>query len=322
MTDVRHPEMDEIESSRAEKLLAIGLVVFLLVGGFWILDRLGSLPTRPDYMTVAAAEGLPAAESAYRQAETDYQRGLDAAEQARSAMEQARADYEFMREEYRVALERGVDDPALAQAHETARVAFELASTRFEIADAARASLETKLIEPLATYRTTVDRVDRAAKRAEDRYQLIAFALRFGYTFPLFGLSVWLWLRLRRRNARYLILATGFMGFGGIQAVGLIGQYGWYLLRDIGPIAISVTGSAVCVAGLVALRRWLGSARRLATSRLRRGQCPYCGFPLPDGTAHCVGCGRQVLESCPDCGHGNVRESPHCRGCGRALDWA
>ncbi len=319
MPELARTEQDEVETSRAEKLLALGLVVFLLVGGFWVMDRLGSVPKAPDYQAIAAGGGLPAAEQAYFAAQADYQRAEQAAAEARAAMDQARADYEYRREEYRVALERGVDDPALAQAHEAARAAYDAAQQRYDLAEAARAALAARLAGPEGEYNLARAAVDQAFRAAENRYQLLVFGLRFGYALPLFGLSVWLWLLLRRRPVRYLILATSFMAFAGVQAVGLVGQYGWYLLRDVGPIAISVAGSAVCVAGLVALRRWTSNTRRIATARLRRGLCPYCGFPLAPGAEHCAGCGRAITEKCPACGGVNVAESLFCRACGRPL---
>ncbi|RJQ06306.1 MAG: zinc ribbon domain-containing protein [Bacillota bacterium] len=318
MSIAPNPETEEIESSRVERLLAVGLVAFLLVGGFWVLDRLGSIPQRPDYAAIAEAQGLTRVEPAFREAEADYLRAQAAVAQAGEAMERARSDYEYRREELRVAIELGVESPALTQAYESARAVFEAAKVSHELAEATLASLEGRLAGPRTFYEEASRRVGEAYKRAEDRYQLSLFALRFAYALPLFAASVWVWFHLRRRRRPHII-ATAFMGFAGIQALALVGQYGWYLLRDIGPIALSVTGSAVCVAGLVALRRWAAAARRPALSRLRRSACPSCGFPLSLGGTHCAGCGRVLMQTCPGCGGENVAESPHCGHCGLAL---
>ncbi|MCL6580212.1 MAG: zinc ribbon domain-containing protein [Firmicutes bacterium] len=312
-------ELEEVENSRVERLLAVGLVIFLLVGGFWVLARLGEIPERPDWAAIEQAEGKPAVEEAWRQAMADYERAQVAAGEAAAALTQARAEYEYRREEYRFALERGLDDPALAEAYAKARTAMEQAAVRYEVAEAARVALEARLKEPQQAYDDVMRRVQEAYERADARYQLAAFALRFGYALPLFGLSVWGWFALRRRRSRHLILATAVMAFAGIQTLGLLGQYGWYLLRDVAPLALSVAGSAVCVAGLVAVRRWALNPRRLAVARLRRGQCPLCGFPLQAGATHCVGCGRRVVEACPGCENPNVTGSPFCGHCGRAL---
>jgi len=312
-------ELEEVESSRVERLLAVGLVVFLLVGGFWVLARLGEIPQRPDWTAIEQAEGKPAVEEAWRQAMADYERAQTAAAEAWAALTKARAEYEYRREEYRVALERGLDDPALAAAYAEARTLVEQAAVRHELAEAVRVSLEAELKEPQQAYEAVMRRVQESYERADAHYQLAVFALRFAYALPLFGLSVWGWLALRRRRSRHLILATATMAFAGIQTLGLLGQYGWYLLRDVAPLALSVTGSAVCVAGLVAVRRWALNPRRLAVARLRRGQCPLCGFPLREGTTHCVGCGRPVMEACPGCATPNVTGSPFCGHCGRAL---
>jgi len=311
-----NPETDEIESSRVEKLLAVGLVAFLLIGGFWVLDRLGSVPKRPDYTAIALAQGLTEIEAVFREAEADYLRAGAAVAETQDAMEKARSDYEYRREELRVAAELGVETPALSQSYETARAAFEAARTSHELAEATMASLEQRLAGPRALYEEASRRVHEAYQRALDLYQLSLFALRFAYALPLFAASVWAWFYVRRKRGPHAIIATAFMGFAGIQALTLVGQYGWYLLRDIVPIALSATGSAVCVAGLVALRRWAAATRRPALSRLRRSACPSCGFPLSLSRAHCAGCGRALRQTCPGCGGENVAESPYCGHCG------
>ncbi len=315
------PEVEEVEASRAEKLLAVGLVVFLLIGGFWVTNRLGSLLEYPDYTVIAARHGLPDLELAYREAEANLWRAMEAAEQARAAMEQARSEYEFRREEYRVALERGLDDPRLAAAHEAARTAYESARTALDLTNAVRASLEAKAAGPRRAYEAACQEAQKEYERAVDRYQLILFGLRFGYALPLFALSVWAWLHLRRRRSRHLTLGTAFLAFAGIQAAALVFQYGWYLLRDIGPLALSVSGSAICIAGLAALRRWATSSKRLAAARLRRGQCPSCGYPLAGSGAYCAGCGRGLAAPCQACGRDVVPQSGFCPHCGAEQAW-
>lgn len=282
------------------------------------MARLGDIPARPDYAAVAAAEGLPSLEADLQAEAASYQTAAERAGEARVARDQARAEYEFRREEYRVALEKGLDDPALAASHESAKSAYEEAEARYQIAEAARANLETDLSARQKTYDDVLARVSKAFDRANGRYEVIAFILRFAYALPLFALSVWLWLALRRRRPRHLILATAFMAFAGLQALGLLGQYGWYLLRDVGQIALSVAGSAVCVAGLIAIQRWAANARRLTLARLRRRQCPGCGFPLTPGAAYCAGCGRKLTSTCPRCGQETLIEAPFCSNCGLA----
>lgn len=231
-------------------------------------------------------------------------------------MDQARSEWEYRKEEYRLALERGRDDPALARLHEEAGASYETARETYSLAEATRRSLEARQAAPRAEYNAAALTVHESYQHAVDRYELIVFLLRFCYALPLFAGSVWAWLALRRRQGRNLTVATAFMSFAGLQAIALVFQYGWYVLRDIGPIALSVTGSGVCVAGLVALKRWSSNPRRLSMARLRRSQCPYCGYPLSAGLAHCAGCGRGLALACPECGRDNLPETPYCSHCG------
>ena len=75
---------------------------------------------------------------------------------------------------------------------------------------------------------------------------------------------------------------------------------------------------AFIVATLVAfwwLQRYL--ARRIPFRRVRKGECPFCGFPV-SGTERCEGCGRPVMASCSTCGETRRVGTLHCGACGRA----
>lgn len=83
----------------------------------------------------------------------------------------------------------------------------------------------------------------------------------------------------------------------------------------VGPLAISVAGVALTLAAFVALQRFL--AKRIPLRRVRRGECPFCGFPSRD-QPHCEGCGRVAVADCPNCHQSRRVGTPRCGACGNA----
>ncbi len=95
------------------------------------------------------------------------------------------------------------------------------------------------------------------------------------------------------------------------QALVMAGQYlgdeiDW---QDTGPLWIAIAGITASLLALVGLERYL--ARRAPRRRVRKGQCPFCAYPV--NGAHCEGCGRATVAPCATCsaraprGHGALR---------------
>ena len=60
---------------------------------------------------------------------------------------------------------------------------------------------------------------------------------------------------------------------------------------------IAVLGIGATLLAYWAVLRYVG--RRLPQRRVRRGQCPFCGFPAGGGP-HCEGCRRVIVVSALD----------------------
>jgi predicted amidophosphoribosyltransferase len=80
-------------------------------------------------------------------------------------------------------------------------------------------------------------------------------------------------------------------------------------------LLLSLIGVAATVVAFWLLQRYL--ARRLPLRRVRRRQCPYCGFPVDDNE-RCEGCGREVQAACAHCAAPRRIGAPFCGACGRA----
>lgn len=308
---------EEVETTRAEKVLALGLAVFLLIGGFWVTRRLERLAPRVDQQALEVKYRLPE----LRQPVMDWDRLLGQAGAAVAkkgqAAEEARAAYEFRREEYRVTVDRGAPDAAKELLYQQALAAFEAARAESELARDAQEQLTVQAEPAKAALARAEQAMYAEWSRLNDRTELVLFLLRFGWAAPVLVLSIHVWQRARRRGSQLLIAATALLGAAVIQLAVLVGRYSWHLLRDSAMLAVSVVGSALTVYGLVLLKRYAFSPERLARGRWRKGQCLRCGHPAAG--AHCAACGTSLTRACGGCGAAVPVMAKFCPGCGACV---
>jgi hypothetical protein len=297
----RPPELaqDEIEITRGEKLLAVVLAAFVFVGLIWGYDKL-DLADGP-YDTTQ----LTQAEQAAVDRASDAQGRLG---QAREARARALEELELSREAYRTALDAGRPAAALEREYRAAEERYAAAGRAVERAEAAvRAS--TPAAE--ASQRRAAERADDE-RRADERW---TFVLRLGYT--LLALALAYGLLLAARGTRWMTVALACVGAAAllalVMAIDYLEEYvDW---QDAGPLALSLAGIALTLAALWSLQRYL--RRRIPLRRVRKGECPFCGFPVRANT-RCEGCGREVVAPCSTCGEPRRVGVAHCGSCGTA----
>jgi hypothetical protein len=295
-------DIEEIQSTSSEKLLAVVLTVFLLIGAVWTYVKID------DYARDAI--GDPAPPSAADRAAVDRlehaQAQLGRAERARL---RAFETLTVRREQYRTALD--ADQPAAGL-----ELRFRFAQSEYDATVRAeqRAREEVNAARPAA---------EEASERQRERYdavnrkrELLAFGVRLVFIAALIVLGYWLLARLRRRGSRYLLLASALVGTAAVMALVFAGDYvtDYVDPLDLGPLVLSVFGAAATVAAFVGLQRYL--ARRIPVRRVRKGECPFCGFPVRGSGPHCENCGREVLAACAACEAPRRVGTPHCATCG------
>jgi hypothetical protein len=294
-------ELPEINVTRGEKLLAAVLAIFLLVGGLWAyfqpLDREVGEPTPPTMQERRAIDDNDAAV-----------RRLDNARRRRNTREDA---YVRAREEYRTDLD--ADAPAAAS-----RQRFERARGRLDEA-------ERQVSEARADVRRSEPAARRAERAISDREQGVfdterrnTLLLRLGWVLACIALAFWLFNWLRRRRSPYFVAGVAAVIAATAQAVVMVGDYlgDEVDLGEDGPLVIALAGVTASLLALVGLERYL--AKRAPRRRVRRGQCPYCAYPVRDGGKHCEGCGRATVAACATCSAERRVGTPHCAACGAA----
>lgn len=307
------PGDGEIETSLAEKVLALVLAIFIAIGAIWGYVKLDEV-SEPDTAYLTERELIDQDEIAAIQS---HREALRSVEEARRDRRAATRQLEFRREAYRTALDAGEPAAELQADYEAAEA--ELAAASQELVAAAGTAARARPEAAEARQRLAGQR-EAAAKQADEdrvRHDRIVFALRLALLVLMLAGAYQLLIRLRTRNSRYLPAALAWIGATAILAIVMAGDYsGTYIeFEEVGPLAISVAGVVLTLAAFVALQRFL--AKRVPARRVRRGECPFCGFPVRD-KPHCEGCGRAVVAECSSCQKDRRVGTARCGWCGDA----
>lgn len=290
---------DEIQTTRGEKFLAVVLGIFLLIGLVWAY---GKLDTRDSYY------GAPSY-TASEQATIDLNQS---AEQERAAAQAAQAqalsNLELARERYRTALDAGLSAPDL-------EADYRRAEDTLSSADARLAAAQQRVAETQPAAQIASDRFFDEQRRRQQREARVTFFLRLAFSLAALGLAYGLVIGLR--GSRYFTLALAGVGAAVVLSLVLAGDYveDYVAWRDTGPVVLSAAGIALTFVTFWALQRYL--QRRIPLRRVRKGECPFCGFPVTDNSS-CEGCGRIVAGSCGSCADRRRVGVLFCGSCGKA----
>ena len=294
-------DVEQIQTTKSEKLLAAVLAVFVLIGGVWTYQKLD------DYVADAIEieyRGTAADRAAVLRLEQADRRRV----RASAAEESAREQLELSREAYRTALDEGRAAPGLRRGYVRAQAAF--ARAERDVAAAQEAVLAARPGADEAQRRIADEIEDK-----EDRRALLTFLLRFAFVAALIGFAYWLLARLRREGSRYFPVAMALVGAGAILALVLATDYvtDYVDPLDLGPLVLALFGIVATVLAFAALQRYL--AQRIPARRVRKGECPFCGYPVRENE-FCEGCGRDVVAPCARCSAPRRVGTMHCGACG------
>jgi len=301
------------ETSGAEKVLAVVLAIFIAIGAIWgyvKLDEVAAKDSTSFYLPEKKL--LDQEEFAALQ---NHRQAVRAVGRARSERRAATRKMELRREAYRTALDADEPSSELQAEYESAQA--RLASASRELAAAVAVAARTRPEAVEAQEQLSELRQDAADRADEERadHDRIVFLLRLALLVLMLAGAYLLLSRLRSRHSRYLPAALAWIGATAILACVMAADYtnSYIEFSEVGPLAISIAGVALTLIAFVALQRFL--AKRIPARRVRRGECPFCGFPLR-GKPHCEGCGRGVIASCSSCQQERRVGTPRCGNCG------
>jgi hypothetical protein len=299
-------DVEEIQTTKGEKLLAVVLAAFLLMGGVWVyakIDDAARTTSPPDY----SYRGTPSEQAALkeeRSAEAQLAR-------AQVATRNARDNLELKGEAYRTALEaHRAEAKRLGVAYDSARKRHARARR-----DVVQARAEVARARPAAA--AAERHVSQVQNGRIEKRELVTFFLRLAWVIANLLFGYWLLARLRRKGSRYYPVGMAFVGYAVVLAFVMATDYltDYFDPLDLGPLVLSLAGIVLTLLAFVGLQRYL--AKRIPGRRVRRRECPFCGYPVRDNP-HCEGCGRDVLAPCARCSEPRRVGAAHCGVCGAA----
>jgi outer membrane murein-binding lipoprotein Lpp len=290
-------DIEEIESTKSEKLLAVVLAVFLLIGGIWTYQKIDDVVRDTTRVTLSPAE------QGAQQGFSDAQTRVYLAQEEEGA---ARSNLELSREAYRTALDAGQPAGDL-------EAAYHEAEDRFAAAQVVRRDAERAVEAARPAAAAASEHQARGFRHTE----LIAFLVRLAFVLATLGGAYLVLGALRKRQSRYFALGLAAVGFAAILALFMAGDYvtDYFDPLELGPLVLALVGIALTLAAFAALQRHL--ARRVPIRRVRKRECPFCGFPVGTND-HCEGCGREVIAECATCVEPRRVGTLHCGACGHA----
>jgi hypothetical protein len=327
-------EVEELEMTRVEKMFVLGLIVFLLIGGFWMLGQIETLVPEPivsknDYRSSNAIVqkvpiedelGIPPLRSEVERLQKDADQRQSVMSSRERTFQEADSAYRFRREEYRTAMEAGRVAPTQVAAYQQTRKLRDSKEAEYRQARKAYDTAAARLKGPQKRLSDLQNRAWKVFNQRSQTRNLILFALHFLYAGAVFFLSWKAWQWGRREQWRFLSLLTALLTASVIQLVFLAFRYCWELvLKDFALLGIALVGIIGCSLALVALKRYVLSPERIARNRLAAHSCPNCSTPFRDGQTYCWDCGRPLLDPCPHCGQPHLRYAPHCDHCGNEV---
>lgn len=295
-------DTEDIASTRSEKFLAVILTVFILIGAGW-----GYVKT-DDVSGVNRASEYTASE---HKAVDRQNQASERFVQADETRQNAKIELDLAREDLSLAVDQKRPTGTLEAQYQAAQVKYAAA---LEKANKAKAATDKANTAANAAEKSRTTRMNDG-----DWREWLSAALRLALIAALTVGGFQLLRRFRERDSRYLPLSFAVAGAGVIMAFVFAVDYitDYIDILDLGPIVLSLLGIALTIGAFVALQRYL--ARRVPRSRVRKGECPFCGFPVhADAGPHCEGCGREVIAHCASCESPRRIGSPHCPQCGIA----
>src|SRR5919201_347104 len=297
-------DVEEIQTTKSEKLLAVVLAIFLLVAAVWTYQKLDDWVAQK--VAPVQVQLSPADQAAIARSTAANQRFAA----AQTRVMQAQANLELKREAYRTALEAGQPAKDLEREYNAAQ--GELLRAQDE-ANAAQAEVAASA----SAARVAYQHEQESLQTKTDRHELVAFLLRLGLAVGLLGFGYVLMGRLRRTRSRYFPVALAVVASAGVLALIMAGDYITDYVDPVepGPLVLAVIGIGLTLLAFMGLQRYL--AKRVPLRRVRKRECPFCGYPVGTND-HCEGCGRQVIAECSTCAQPRRVGTLHCGACGHA----
>lgn len=199
-----------------------------------------------------------------------------------------------------------------------------------------RSSVISQLAVPIKSLDQSYEDAQEYYQNKSDWYKFKVFLLTLIFVLPFFALSVYFYLRLKRKDSPYTIILTAATTAFSILFLQVISVFLYDILprnwfSRIFKFFLEVPflryviyyGSVIIVIGLFGgivyyIQKRVFDPKKVAIRRLKDKKCPGCSFALDPHHNFCPDCGLQLKEKCGHCGNLKIRYLSHCPICGKA----
>lgn len=165
-------------------------------------------------------------------------------------------------------------------------------------------------------------------------YKFKVFLLMLLFVLPFFALSIYYYLKLKRKNSPYTIILTAIVGASSILFLQIVLMFLYEILPKewlarIFKFFMEVPflryiiyyGSVILVIALFGglvyfIQKKVFAPAKVAIRRLKDNKCPGCSFTLNPEHNYCPKCGQQIKDKCASCNNLKIRYLAHCPYCG------
>lgn len=173
---------------------------------------------------------------------------------------------------------------------------------------------------------------DYQNKNAWYEFKVLGMFLLF--VIPFFGLSTIWYLRAKRKDSPYAIIATSVMSAAAILFLQVVLRF----LYDVFPmkwieriIDIFMTvpllrffiyyGSIALVIAIFGgivyiIQKRVFNPKRVSLRRIKQGECPRCSYKFHRDDRHCPICSLQLKTKCSACENERLAHTSYCSTCG------
>lgn len=361
-------EISEKKTSGLGYILLILMVAFVIVVGetiFLDLKKMPEKPISPSNCILSSVKNLEnltylncSDHSGFN--EVDKQFGLDAQYNSikprlqeilsinqsissnESEIRNLENNIQKLNADYNLSLQEKMADEEAITNKNVIKEAIANSKSQFSSFQNENSSLEKKKSSIISQIKNQVSSLEQSYESAQEYYQtkndwykFKTFLLTLIFVLPFFALSVYFYLRLKRKNSPYTIILTAATTAFSILFLQVVGVFLYDILpRDwfsrIFKFFLEVPllryviyyGSVILVIGLFGgivyyIQKRVFDPKKVAIRRLKDKKCPGCSFSLDPHHNFCPDCGLQLKEKCGHCGNLKIRYLPNCPNCGK-----
>jgi predicted RNA-binding Zn-ribbon protein involved in translation (DUF1610 family) len=223
-------------------------------------------------------------------------------------------------------------------------IKYQITNSRPQISslNSNNASLKNQKNSVISRISSSAKSLEQSYNEANDYYLTVSawykfkiFLLTLVFVLPFFILSIYFYLRLKRKDSPYTIILTASTTAFSILFLQVIGVFLYDILPKVWlsrifrffldvPFLryIIYYGSVILVIGLFGgivyyIQKKVFDPVKVAVRRLKDKKCPGCSFVLDSGHSFCPNCGLQLKEKCENCENLKIRYLAHCPNCGK-----